>query len=55
MREMREQSIRTGKVANFRCGPYEVLRISYDAHMSMVKANEESNLILKGLRSECNV
>ena len=49
-KEMRELAVRDGKVANFKCGPCEVLRLAYEAHCHCVHLNEKDNLVLAGLR-----
>lgn len=50
-RELRELAVRDGKVANFRCGIFEVLRIAYEAHCYVEDVNIKDRLILAGLRS----
>ena len=49
-REMRDQASMEGQSASFRCGPYEVLRISYEAHVHMVELNAKENTVLRALR-----
>lgn len=49
-KEMRELAIREGKIANFKCGSYEVLRIAYEAHCYCEELNARDNLVLAGLR-----
>ena len=51
-REMRTQASRDeeDKPIGFRCGPYEVLRISYECHQYMEEQNEKKNTVLAGMR-----
>ncbi len=39
-KEMREVAKREGKVANFKCGPYEVIRLAYEGHLHTEELNE---------------
>lgn len=47
---MRELAIREGKVANFKCGPYEVLKLAFEAHSHCAEVSIKNNLVLAGLR-----
>ena len=49
-RKMREAAIRNNEVATFKCGPYEILKVAYEAHMAVVRHNQESQFIVAGLR-----
>jgi hypothetical protein len=49
-REMRDQASMQDQSASFRCGPYEVLRISYEAHVHMVELNAKENTVVRALR-----
>ncbi len=48
--EMGELAVRDGKVANFKCGQNEVLRLAYEAHWHFVHLNEKDNLVPAVLR-----
>ena len=49
-REMRNTGEASGKVANFVCGPFQVLRLIHEAHMHTVSCNLKTNFVLAGLR-----
>jgi hypothetical protein len=49
-RQMRQKAIQSQQVANFRCGPFEILRIAFAGHQSLVDENIKSQFVLKGLR-----
>ena len=49
-RLMRDQAAATGKAANFKCGPRQVMLIAAAAHRAVVEANEKTNFVLAGLR-----
>ena len=51
-REMRAEAEAKGQKhpIGFKCGPYEILRISYEAHVHMEQKNEAENTVLAGMR-----
>ena len=48
--EMRDEAVALGTVETFQCGPREVLRVAYAAHMRVVENNERDRIVLAGLR-----
>ena len=48
--EMRDEAVAMGTVETFKCGPKEVLRVAYAAHMRAVENNARENVVLAGLR-----
>ena len=51
-KEMRQKAEKDGKPKpiGFKAGPYEVLRIAFEAHEHMEKVNEEKNYVVRGMR-----
>ena len=49
-RDMRAVGEASGKAASFACGPAEMLKLIYEAHMHTVQLNAKDNLVLAGLR-----
>jgi hypothetical protein len=49
-KEMRHAAMVSNEKPCFRCGPYEILLIAYEAHEHMRKTNLAEQTVLKGLR-----
>ena len=48
--EMRDEAVAMGTVESFKCGPKEVLRVAYAAHMRAVENNARDKVVLAGSR-----